>query len=151
MRPPAKRLPQQWGHGFESHSLRHVFKLIIIHEYVRLEFGFLVSNLIGRLNSSGFEYMKNKQLSVGGRVEIFPVENPWVYLRVPKKYTDKLQDLADRGLVPITVTLGKSVWDTSLMPMGDGTQFIPLNAKVRKAEGINVGDHVKLTFVLRKR
>lgn len=67
-----------------------------------------------------------------------------------KKYTEMFKSLADRGLVPITVTLGKSVWKTSLMPMGDETQFIPLSAKMRKAEGIAGGKRVRLTFVLRR-
>ena len=74
-----------------------------------------------------------------------------MYVGVPQKYTEMFRDSADRGLVAVTVTLGKSTWNTSLMPMGDGTQFIPLSAKVRKAEGIEVGDRVELSFILRKR
>jgi hypothetical protein len=70
---------------------------------------------------------------------------------IPEKYTKMLKGYADRGLVAIKVTLGNSTWDTSLMPMGDGTQFIPLSAKVRNAENIKVGDNIKLTFVLSKR
>ena len=95
--------------------------------------------------------MKNERcFPVSGEVKIFPVVNSWVYVSMPKEYTDMTRDLANRGLVPVTVKLGKSVWNTSLMPMGDGTHFIPLNAKVRKAENILVGDHVELTFTLRK-
>ena len=37
------------------------------------------------------------------------------------------------------------------MPMGDGTQFIPLLAKVRKSEDIELGEHVEVSFTLRKR
>jgi len=91
------------------------------------------------------------RFNLSGRVEIFPYDNPWVYVRVPQKYAEATKHLAERGLVPITVTLGNSTWNTSLMPMGDGTQFIPLSAKVRKTEGIKVGDTIKLSFVLRKR
>ncbi|MFC2036002.1 DUF1905 domain-containing protein [Chloroflexota bacterium] len=87
---------------------------------------------------------------VSGEVQIFQVVNPWVYVSVPKEYTEMTRDLANRGLVPITVKLGKSVWNTSLMPMGDGTHFIPLNANVRETEKISVGDHVRLSFTLRK-
>jgi len=92
-----------------------------------------------------------KSFPVSGEIKVFQIENPWVYVRVPKKYTQMLKPLADRGLVSIAVTFGKSIWDTSLMPMGDGTQFIPLSAKIRKAEGVQVGDHIKLSFSLRKR
>lgn len=94
--------------------------------------------------------MKTQSFPVSGTVKIFPIQNPWVYVGVPKKYTEMLMDFADRGLVPVTVTLGKSTWNTSLMPMGDGTHFIPLNAKVRKSERIEVGDHINLSFTLRE-
>ena len=95
--------------------------------------------------------MSREQFSVSSEVTIFPVENPWVYVSVQENYTEMFRDVAERGLVAITVTLGNSTWNTSLMPMGDGTQFIPLNAKVRKAEDIEIGDHIELSFVLRKR
>jgi hypothetical protein len=88
---------------------------------------------------------------VRGEVKVFQVENPWIYVSVPEEHTEATRHLADRGLVAITATLGTSEWNTSLMPMGDGTQFIPLPAKVRKAEKVDVGDNVNINFVLRKR
>lgn len=95
----------------------------------------------------------NKQsgLLVRGKVQIFALENPWIYVAVPKEYTAMFNDIAERGLVAITVTLGSSTWNTSLMPMGDGTQFIPLSKKVRTKEGIEVGDCIELHFVPRVR
>jgi hypothetical protein len=45
--------------------------------------------------------------------------------------------------------VGDSIWDTSLLPMGDGTHFIALNAKVRKAEGVEVGKSIKVIFKVR--
>ena len=95
--------------------------------------------------------MKSERYPVNGEVKIFPVNNPWVYVSVPTRYTEMLKNVADRGLVAITVTLGSSTWNTSLMPMGDGTQFIPLNTKVRKSEDIKIGDHINLSFTLRQR
>lgn len=89
--------------------------------------------------------------SVGGRVAIFPQAGGWHYVVVPKKYTEITKPLADRGLVAVTATLGKSSWNTSLLPMGDGTQFIALPAKIRKAENVSLGQNIKLTFVLRER
>ncbi len=97
------------------------------------------------------EKYNNKAFLVSGKVKIFPLENPWIYVEVPKKYTAMTAHLADRGLVAITVTLGSSKWDTSLMPMGDGSHFIALNAKVRKKENISVADSIKLSFTLRTR
>lgn len=95
--------------------------------------------------------MNSQTFSVIGEVQIFPLENPWVYVSVPQEYTEMFRGEADRGLVAVAVTLGGSTWDTSLMPKGDGTQFIPLSAKVRRAENIEVGDSIELTFNLRTR
>ncbi|MGH7453551.1 MAG: DUF1905 domain-containing protein [bacterium] len=92
----------------------------------------------------------SESFNIKSKAEIFPQKGGWVFVRVPKKYTEVFKSLADRGLVAITVTLGKNTWDTSLMPMGDGTQFIPLSAGIRKKDGIMIGDRVKLSFVLRK-
>ncbi len=80
-----------------------------------------------------------KIFHVDGEVRIFPVENPWYYVMVPKSHTEETRLLADRGLVAIAAKVGKSTWNTSLMPKGDGSQFIPLPAKVRKSEGIRLG------------
>jgi hypothetical protein len=88
---------------------------------------------------------------VSGTVELFPQKGGWFYVRVPKKYTEMTKDVADRGLVAIAATVGATTWKTSLLPMGDGTQFIALPAKVRKQEHIQVGDSIQMSFVLRNR
>jgi hypothetical protein len=92
-----------------------------------------------------------KPFPVIGTVELFPQKGGWTYVRVPIEYSERTKELADRGLVAITATLGKTTWHTSLLPMGDGTHFIALSAKVRKAENIAVGDRIKLSFNLRSR
>ena len=92
-----------------------------------------------------------EKFSLSGNVEIFPGKGGWVYVRVPKRYTRMTRGLADRGLVAITATVGKTSWKTSLLPMGDGTHFIALSKKVRDSENISVGDKIKAHFVLRER
>lgn len=92
-----------------------------------------------------------KQIEVKGKVELFPQKGGWYYIRVPKKITKLFSSVANRGLIPIKITLGSSVWDSSLLPMGDGTHFIALKAAVRKKEGIDVGDRIRLHFQPRLR
>lgn len=94
---------------------------------------------------------EHEVFTVSNTVELFPQKGGWYFVRVPKKYTKMTKDLADRGLVAITATVGGSSWKTSLLPIGDGTQFIALPAKVRKAEKINLGDTIEMSFVLRER
>ncbi len=86
---------------------------------------------------------------VVGEVRIFPQKGGWTYVSVPVDITEKLMSKAQRGLIPVRVTAGNTSWDTSLMPMGDGTHFIPLSAKVRKKEGIVLGGSVSVSFQLR--
>jgi len=87
--------------------------------------------------------------STSGKVEIFPQKGGWVFIRIPKTITTKLLHRADRGLIPIKATVGLTSWDTSLLPMGDGTHFIALNAKVRKKENIEVNKTISISFTLR--
>lgn len=88
---------------------------------------------------------------VTGDVELFPQEGGWYYLAVPTAISEELADFADRGLVAIRATIGETSWDTSLLPKGDGTQFIALKASVRQAARVDVGDRVTVRFQLRSR
>jgi hypothetical protein len=83
-------------------------------------------------------------------VKIFQMQNPWFYIIVPPEIVLATKERAYRGLIPITVTLGKSVWNTSILPMGNGIKFIPLKALIRKNENIDAGSKIELTFILRK-
>ena len=87
-----------------------------------------------------------------GVVEIFDKEKmPWWFVRVPKGLSSPYENLADRGLIAVTAYVGKSSWQTSLLPYGDKTHFIPLPAKVRKANDIKLGDKISVEFEIRKR
>ena len=81
-----------------------------------------------------------------GTVEIFPQKGGWHFIRVPKSMTETLLHKADRGVIAITATVRESTWDTSLLPMGDGTHFIALNAKIRKREHIEPGTRIEVVF-----
>lgn len=95
--------------------------------------------------------MFHQVYSVQGKVERFPQKGGWYFVRVSKKITDELQPYADRGLVAITIQIQDTHWNSSLLPMGDGTQFIALPAKVRAAQNLESGDQVSLTFTGRER
>lgn len=90
-----------------------------------------------------------KPYIIHGVVKIFPRVGGWHYVSVPREYSEELAPLADRGLVAVQATVGEMLWDTSLLPMGDGTQFIALPAKVRKANSLAVGSKVTVSFVVR--
>lgn len=52
------------------------------------------------------------------------------------------------GSVKVTVTLGRSRWQTSLFPNRDGSWFLPIKKPVRLAEGIEEGDRVEVELDL---
>jgi hypothetical protein len=87
-----------------------------------------------------------KTFKTKGEVKIFPKKGGWVYLPIKQSYDDLNIKKPRWGLVPATITIGKTTWKKSLLPFGDGTLFIALNAKVRKAEDIKIGDIINVTF-----
>jgi hypothetical protein len=84
-----------------------------------------------------------------GEVELFPQKGGWYYIRIPLSITKNLLYRANRGVIAIKARVGETKWDTSLLPMGDGTHFIALSAKVRKKENIDVGKTISIFFDLR--
>jgi hypothetical protein len=91
------------------------------------------------------------RFSFEARVEIFQREKGWHYVLVPPELSKPLEPLAERGLVAITAQAGAQAWPTSLLPMGDGTHFIALPAKVRAKQKIGAGDVVSVAFETRSR
>ena len=51
------------------------------------------------------------------------------------------------GVIPVSVTLGRTRFTTSLFPR-DGGYAVPIKAAVRQAERLDVGDTVSLTLTL---
>ena len=59
---------------------------------------------------------------------------------IKEKFSKKIRGF---GSVPVKVTLGKTVWKTSIFPDSkSGTYLLPLKSSVRKAEGVFDGDEV---------
>ena len=85
------------------------------------------------------------------KVELFERDMGWHYVSVPTELSKPLEYLADRGLIAVTARVVNSSWPTSLLPMGDGTHFIALPAKVRKKENLALGMMIEVSFEIRKR
>lgn len=84
-----------------------------------------------------------------GKLRKFNRTNGWYYLAVPQKFSKKYISKADRGLVAIFAAVGEIHWETSLLPMGDGTHFIPISQKIRTKYGFEIGDRVEVYFETR--
>ena len=88
-----------------------------------------------------------------GIVETFPeCDTPWWFVRVPNKISQPYKSLAKNfGFIAVTLNVGQSSWQSSLMPHGDGEYFIALPAKIRKANDIALGDKISIEFEIRER
>ncbi|MDQ5950658.1 MAG: hypothetical protein QG585_600 [Patescibacteria group bacterium] len=97
-----------------------------------------------------------KEFSFSATVEKFNLPASWYFVMVPEKIVKQVKELNPKkigyGFYPSFVTVRKSTWRTSLLPMGNKTgekrYFIALKAQIRKKEGIGLGEKVKIDFVL---
>ncbi len=73
---------------------------------------------------------------------------PFFFVAVPEDVGADLRAVAPRvsygwGMVPVRVTVGSSTWETSLWPR-DGGYVVPLRARYRADEGLDVDDVVRV-------
>ena len=87
-------------------------------------------------------------LEFSGEVWSWRGPAPYHFVTVPEDDSAELQEMAAAvtygwGMIPVAARIGETRWTTSLFPK-DGGYVVPLKDRVRKAEGIDVGDHVTL-------
>ena len=78
--------------------------------------------------------------------------SPFHFVSVPDEPSDVIRALAPMvtygwGVIPVTVTIGRSTWTTSLFPR-DGRYLVPVKDAIRKAEQIAEGDIVTLVLTV---
>ena len=84
-----------------------------------------------------------------GTIQKFPGSGGWVYVAVPKKYTEELKRRRRAwGMYPITAHVGDTTWKTKLMMKKDGDFFVALKAAVRNKENIVISSQVTVSFKL---
>lgn len=96
---------------------------------------------------------KRRVYTLQGKVVLWPGEQGnWHFVPVSKPESTSIKE--DFGalakgfhLLPVTVTVGKTIWVTSIFLDGrSGCYLLPLKAKVRKAEDIWVDDTLTYTI-----
>ena len=74
----------------------------------------------------------------------------WVFLDLPHGVTDEIDDGPREprpgfGSVRVEVSVGSSTWRTSVFPSKrKGTYVLPVKKAVRRAEGVEAGDVVRV-------
>ena len=75
---------------------------------------------------------------------------PFYYVAVPAEESADIKEASPMltygwGVIPVLVRIGGTEWETSLFPK-DGRYLVPLKDAVRRAEGIDSGDVVAVSF-----
>ena len=80
-------------------------------------------------------------------------EAGWVFASLPPEIADDIEAIAPHqggfGSVPVEVTIGATVWRTSLFPDSKaGSYVLPVKRPVRVREQLEVGDVAAVQVVL---
>lgn len=72
-------------------------------------------------------------------------DSPWVFVTVPVENAQDLRDSAPAtrgfGSIKVRVTIGETLWDTSVFPdKGTGSFLLPIKRSVRDRERLQPGD-----------
>jgi hypothetical protein len=89
--------------------------------------------------------------TIRAKVWVYPSEfASWYFLTIPKKQSQKIKSSQHThkafGSISVEVTLGHSIWKTSIFPSKEGVYILPLKASVRKKERVYEGDTVKVAL-----
>jgi hypothetical protein len=91
-------------------------------------------------------------LEFSGEIWFWRGPSPFHFVTVPDEECGAIEAASSLvtygwGMIPVTVRMGRTTWTTSLWPK-DGRYIVPLKAAVRRAEGVDVGDQVKLRLTV---
>lgn len=79
-------------------------------------------------------------------VQLYPGKDGWHFVVLPSIYIELAQDKFGKEIVPIIAQIGKTEWSTSIFPTKENKAFVAIKASVRKAENINLGDRIEISF-----
>ena len=91
---------------------------------------------------------------ITAEVWLYPAPVAWHFVTIPPKISAEIKARFAKqrvgwGSIPVTVTLGKTIWKTSIFPdKKSGGYLLPLKANIRKKEGIEAGKTVSFTLAV---
>lgn len=96
--------------------------------------------------------MSKNKYHIKSKVWLYPGDAAWYFVSIPKKESARIKIDFEKqkrgwGSLPVKITLGKTIWQTSIFPdKKSGMYLLPLKAEVRKKERIFKG--ITITFLL---
>lgn len=99
--------------------------------------------------------MVGDALVVSGPVFEWRGPAPFYFLGITGETADEIREQAAAvtygwGMVPVSCTIGTTSFTTSLWPKG-AAYYLPLKDAVRRAEGIDLDDHITVELSLGSR
>ena len=100
--------------------------------------------LLGILRAVDFEF--------SGEIFYWRGPSPFHFIAVPEGECSRIRAVSKSvtygwGVIPVTVEIGRTRWTTSLFPK-DGGYLLPVKDRVRKAEGLELGDRAAVRMSL---
>jgi len=92
------------------------------------------------------------QLEFDGEVWFWKGPAPWHFVTVPDDESAEIAAVAAAvtygwGVIPVKARIRMTRWQTSLFPK-DGRYVVPVKTQVRRAEAIELGDHVTVSLTI---
>ena len=92
------------------------------------------------------------RLDFSGEVLYWKGPSPWHFVAIPAEESDELRAVSivvsyGWGVIPVVAKVGATTFETSLFPK-DGAYLVPLKTVVRRAEGLSVGDVVRVILTV---
>jgi hypothetical protein len=91
-------------------------------------------------------------LKCRSKLWLYPGPGGWHFITLPQKQAKTIKALAGPrrhgwGAVPVTVTIGKTTWKTSIFPEKKSASYVlPVKAGVREKEKLGEGDVAAITL-----
>ena len=91
-------------------------------------------------------------LEFSGEIIYWRGPSPFHFVTVPEEQSAAIEAVASLvtygwGVIPVTARVGKTDFRTSLFPKGE-LYLVPVKNAVRKAEGLELGDHITVRLRL---
>ena len=97
----------------------------------------------------------SKPLEFSGVIFCWRGPAPFFFVTVPEEMSGDIRAVSRLvtygwGVIPVSAEIGQTAWTTSLFPKED-RYLVPLKLSVRKAEGLEEGDEVRVRLEVGKK
>jgi hypothetical protein len=89
------------------------------------------------------------------QVWLYPGAGGWHFVTLPKQDAQTIRTTFGSlkrgwGSLPVTVTIGRTSWETSIFPDAQAESYVlPIKVEVRRKEKISLGDDITFTIQIR--